>query len=56
MHRRRAQATVEYMLVISFLSIAVAAALYGIYGSLATATEGTGNSMAESLTKGGIQP
>ena len=44
------------MLVISFLSIAVAAVMYGVYGTVADATAGTGSSMAQSLTTGGTQP
>lgn len=43
------------MLVISFLAIAICAVLYGLYGAIATATEGTGSSLAESLTSGGVQ-
>jgi Flp pilus assembly pilin Flp len=55
MQRRAGQATVEYMLVISVLSIAIAAVLYGLYGTLASATAGTGSSMVQSLTTGGTQ-
>ncbi|MFN7145503.1 MAG: hypothetical protein ACK4YP_17140 [Myxococcota bacterium] len=53
--RRRGQSTVEYMMTIAFIVIAIAAAMLGVYDTIAGETESTGRSMAESLTKGGTQ-
>jgi hypothetical protein len=55
MRGTRGQSTVEYMLVISALSIAIAALMYVLYNTVADSTESTGRSMAESLTTGGVQ-
>lgn len=52
---RRGQSTVEYMMTISFIVIAIAAAMLGVYDTIAGETESTGRSMADSLTKGGTQ-
>ena len=52
---RRGQSTTEYMMTISFICIAIAAVMYGFYNTVASETQSTGRSMAESLTKGGAQ-
>ncbi len=56
MRPTRGQSTVEYMLTISALVIAIAAAMYAVSDRIVDATAGTGSSMAESLTRGGVQP
>ena len=52
---RRGQTTVEYLLVISAISIAIAAVLYGVYNSVASQTATTGEALSETLTTGGVQ-
>lgn len=52
---RRGQSTTEYMLTISFICIAMAAVMLGLYDTVAGQTASTGSSMAESLTTGGAQ-
>lgn len=52
---RRGQSTVEYLVTISFICIALAVAMAGFYSTAADETEATGRSMAESLTTGGVQ-
>jgi uncharacterized protein (UPF0333 family) len=52
---RRGQSTVEYLLTISVIVIAIAATMIPLYNTVAGETESTGSSMAESLTTGGVQ-
>lgn len=53
--RRRGQSTTEYLLTISVISIAIASAMASFYFTMKSETEATGESMAESLTTGGVQ-
>jgi hypothetical protein len=53
---RRAQSTVEYLLTISVLSIAVVAVVLALGGTIRASTLSLGGSLAESLTTGGVQP
>ena len=52
---RRGQSTVEYLMTISVIVIAIAAAMMALYTMVTNETRGTGASMAESLTTGGVQ-
>jgi hypothetical protein len=53
---RRAQSTVEYLLTISVLSIAVAAVVLALGGTIRSSSLSLGGSLAESLTRGDVQP
>ncbi len=52
---RRAQSTVEYLLAIAVISIAVVAAMQILVGTMTNETSALGASMAESLTTDGVQ-
>ncbi len=52
---RRGQSTVEYLLVISVLSVAFALAMAVVYNGTANGTDDLAKSMARSLTTGGVQ-
>ena len=52
---RRAQSTVEYMLAIAVISIAVVAAMQILLGTMTRETSSLGASMATSLTTDGVQ-
>jgi hypothetical protein len=52
---RRAQTTVEYMLTISVITIAVMAVVYTLMSVVYSETGNLGQSMATSLTTDGIQ-
>lgn len=53
---RRGQSTVEYLLTISVISIAVAALVLSLSATIESSTVSLGGSLAESLTTGGVQP
>lgn len=53
---RRGQSTIEYMLTISTISIAIVAIVWSLCGTLQTSTESLGASLVTSLTTGGVQP
>jgi Flp pilus assembly pilin Flp len=53
---RRGQSTVEYLLTLSVLSIAVAAVVLTLGGTIRSSTLSLGSSLADSLTRGGVQP
>lgn len=53
---RRAQSTVEYLLTLSVLSIAIAAVVLALGTTIRSSSISLGGSLAESLTKGGVQP
>lgn len=53
---RRAQSTVEYLLTLSVLSIAVAAVVLGLGSTIRSSSLSLGGSLAESLTRGEVQP
>jgi uncharacterized protein (UPF0333 family) len=52
---RSGQSTVEYLMTISVIVIAIAAAMAGFYTVVTDETAATGSSMATSLTSGGVQ-
>ncbi len=53
---KRGQSTVEYLLTISALSIAIAAVVLSLCGTLEGSSLALGRSLAVSLTTGGVQP
>ena len=53
---RKGQSTVEYMLTIATLSLAVAALLLGLGKTISGSAISLGSSMATSLTTDGVQP
>lgn len=53
---RTGQSTVEYMLTVSVLSIAVVALLLGLGRTISGSAISLGGSMAHSLTDEGVQP
>ncbi len=53
---RRGQSTVEYLLTISAISIAVAALVLSLSATIESSTVSLGSSLADSLTTGGVQP
>lgn len=52
---RRGQTTTEYMLTIAAITIAIAAVMYGFMDTFTDETATTGQSLSESLTRGGAQ-
>lgn len=52
---RRAQTTVEYMMTISVITIAIMAVVYGLTKVVHQETKGLGRSMTTSLTTDGVQ-
>lgn len=52
---RRGQSTVEYLLTISVLSIAIAGVVLSLCGTIEASTLSLGGSLATSLTTGGVQ-
>lgn len=52
---KRGQSTVEYLLVISVLSIAFALAMAVLYTTATEETDSLAGDMATSLTRGGVQ-
>ncbi len=53
---RRGQSTTEYLLTISAISIALAAVVIALSGTIESSTLSLGSSLADSLTTGGVQP
>ncbi len=53
---RRGQSTVEYMLTLSAISIAVAALVLSLSATIESSTVSLGGSLADSLTTGAVQP
>ncbi len=52
---RKGQTTVEYMLTISVVSIAIVVVMYAMYGMIRQQTTSLGGSLATSLTTDGVQ-
>lgn len=52
---RRGQSTLEYMLTISMISIAIVAVVWSLCGTIQASTISLGASMVTSLTEGGVQ-
>ncbi len=52
---RRGQSTVEYMLTIAVISIAVAAVVIALGTAMQSSAKSLGSSMATSLTTDGVQ-
>lgn len=52
---RRGQSTVEYLLTISVLSVAIAAVVLSLCGTIEGSVLSLGSSLATSLTSGGVQ-
>jgi uncharacterized protein (UPF0333 family) len=52
---RSGQSTVEYLMTIAVVVIAIAAAMGAFYTVVTNETASTGHSMATSLTTGGVQ-
>lgn len=53
---RRGQSTIEYMLTISTISIAIVAIVWSLCGTLQVGTQSLGASLNTSLTEGGVHP
>jgi hypothetical protein len=53
---RRGQSTVEYLLTISVLSVAIAAVVLSLSATIEGSVLSLGRSLATSLTSGGVQP
>lgn len=52
---RRGQTTVEYLLAISVISIAIAASMGVLWSTLTDSTDDLANEMATELVSGGVQ-
>ncbi len=52
---RRAQSTIEYMLTISVITIAIMAVIYGLMSVVYSETGSLGSSLTTSLTTDGVQ-